>query len=89
MAEREQLRVAYVEWSDASSVGAVGWQDLDAAVDRARTAIDAPAMAAGLLLEETPTAVVLALMHDPAHDDVAQVVAIPRSAIVRMERWTP
>lgn len=83
------LVIAYVEWVDASSVGALEWQDPDPAADRALDLATTSTIAAGILVEQTDAYVVLALMRNESNGELASVVMIPRATIRRVDIWAP
>lgn len=78
-------RAVYVEWVDAAIVQGV-WGDRKGAVSSARRFATSPIRSAGLLLDETPRSVTLAVSHNPNNGDVAMVFVIPRASIRKMRR---
>jgi hypothetical protein len=78
--------IAYVEWRDAG-IAADRWEDRAAVLNRAKRITTDPIRSAGIVLHEDETHVVLAVNRNDNNDDVALVEAIPRSAIIRFEKW--
>lgn len=85
--EQQIQVIAYIEWVDSSHL-ANRWTDREEALgDVTKRLAGEPIRSAGLLLSQDDKAIVLALSFDSNQDDVAQVMLIPRSAILRMEVW--
>ena len=88
MPDQERPVVVYVEWIDAGTV-ATRWRSVDEAIDEAKRMATSPILSAGILVEETPGGIVLAVSHNPGAEDVAGAMFIPTSSIRRIERWEP
>ena len=80
--------VAYVEWVDAAHLART-WETADRLRERAAEVIAVTVRSAGLLLADDDDHVLLAVAHNPDNDDVGTALAIPRSAIRRIDVWVP
>jgi hypothetical protein len=75
--------VAYVEWVDTATVSAV-WQDREAALKEAGPYLES-ICAAGFLLADDPRGVIICTLYNHHNDDAGHIVAIPRSAIRKVQ----
>lgn len=78
--------IAYVEWVD-SAVVAGGWDDMTSIIGRVEHG--ELLTAAGLLVDDRADGIVLCAGYNPFLEQAVSCVAIPRSAIRRLELWDP
>ena len=79
--------VAYVEWIDSGVVGDT-WATREEIEERLQDARD-PIRSAGLLMDEADDGILLALSSNDTHGDIGLAFWIPKSAIVRLDKWIP
>lgn len=75
----------YVEWVDAAQVSE-SWVDRRRAIADGARYSGTPIVSSGFLIARRKKVIVIALSWNPHNDDVAHVLSIPRSAIVRIRR---
>jgi hypothetical protein len=76
--------VVYVQWRD-SLTGPTGWTARAEVESDAREAFEGPLSAAGFLVADEPTHIVIATGYNPHTDEVQGSMMIPRSEVVSID----